>query len=443
MISRDLLDKLHCPYCGSRFDLELKIPATAKDIQYGVLRCACYRYPIVDGIPILRQRSGSADTLDKAVAYLETGDVDGALRHTFYYDSPVSQSQTRWQRAAKHLGLTVRDRALSLPGASSTFREALHLYRPPGFANYLLHRAANNSFLAAIPLLLLLKELEQPSLPQDEGPRVLDLNCGVGHASFFASVLFPNVSTIATDHDFVNIYLARRHMIPDTPCLCLDAELPLPFEDSFFDAVLCMDGLHYVRSKRALIKELDRSVKETGIWLFPHMHNALAQNVSPGVPLSPDTYQRCFEFLPSQLFVELEIFREFMRNQMLDLSGLRPSERLDRAPVFSLVASRRTDIWREHHGLGEWLLKTISHLKINPIYQRKGDKDGIQLTMAWPNATLERECEPVKEFLPQTCSIDPSLWSRLTSRSLRDEDQPGLEALIKSFVLVPLPDNYT
>ena len=151
---------------------------------------------------------------------------------------------------------------------------------------------------------------------------------------------------IATDHDFVNLYLARRHMIPDTPCICLDAELPLPFGDRFFDSVLCLDGLHYVRSKRALLKELDRSVEETGIWLFPHMHNALATNVSPGVPLRPGDYQRCFDFLPSRLCIESEILQDFMKHQTIDLTESRFAEQLDRVPVLSLVASRNTDIWR-------------------------------------------------------------------------------------------------
>ena len=62
--------------------------------------------------------------------------------------------------------------------------------------------------------------------------------------------------------------------------------------------------------------------------------------------------------------------------------------------------------------------------------------------MTWPNPTLERECEPVKEFLPRECDIDASLWGKLKSGTLRDEDVPGLSSLIKSFVLVPLPANY-
>jgi SAM-dependent methyltransferase len=299
-------------------------------------------------------------------------------------------------------------------------------------------RHANNSFLAAIPLLLLLKELQS----QPSGLTVLDLNCGVGHASFLMRTLFPSISVIATDHDFVNLYLARRHMVPDTCCICLDAELPLPFGDRFLDAVLCLDGLHYVRSKRALLKELDRSVKEAGIWLFPHMHNALASNISSGVPLKPSDYQRCFDFLPSRLCIESEIFQTFMRNQTLNLAESRSPEQLDCAPVLSLVASRIPDIWRTHDRLAE-RLQTRSNLRINPIYHRNGgDRGGVHLRMAWPNITLERECEPVKEFLPRECDIDPSLWARLQSGALRDEDEPELKALIQSFVLVPLPDNY-
>ncbi len=413
------------------------MPAAEARIQYGIIRCTCYRYPIIDGIAILRQRSGSADTVDKGVTYLEAGDTEGALHYAFYCASPIPPAQSRWQRAVDSLPFRHRSAGLHLPNQSLTFRQSLHLHRPPGFADYLFHRHANNSFLAAIPLLLLLKELQSPA-----NLTVLDLNCGVGHASFLMRTLFPNISVIATDHDFVNLYLARRHMIPNTCCICLDSELPLPFGDRFLDAVLCLDGLHYVRSKRALLKELDRSLKEAGIWLFPHMHNGLAKNVSPGVPLRPSDYQRCFDFLPSRLCIESEIFQNFMQNQTLDLTESRSTEQLDRAPVLSLVASRKTDIWRRHDRLAE-RLHTKANLRVNPLYHRNGsDREGVHLRMAWPNATLERECEPVKEFLPQECNIDSSLWARLQGGTLREEDEPEVRRLVKSFVLVSLPDNY-
>lgn len=431
----DLFSTLHCPYCGSGFNLEFQVSSGAGDVQYGILRCACYRYPIVDGIPILRQCSGPADTNDVAVGYLEARQFGKAFHHVFYGASPIRRRKSRWQRAVERL----RPAPPSFQ-EPATFREGLQMHRPSEYATYLLHRTTNNSFLAAIPLLLLLKDLQA----QSGGPaRMLDLNCGVGHASYLTRLLFPEISVIAADHDFVNLYLARKYLIPDTPCICLDAELPLPFAENFFSSVLCLDGLHYVRSKKALLKELDRILEENGLWLFPHLHNALGTNVSPGVPLSPAGYRECFDFLPMRIYAESEVLRRFMKDEETDLSKSASPETLNQAPVLSLVASRNDNLWRNHAAVKDRLLQIRSNLIINPIYRRNGEGNSLHLRMAWPSPTLERECETVKEFLPQTCDIDSGLLTRLRAGALQKEDQSTINTLIKSFVLVPLPENYT
>ncbi len=430
----EFFSALHCPYCGSGFDLEFQVSTDDGHIRYGILRCACYRYPIIEGIPILRQCSGPADTKDVAVDYLDARQFDKAFHHVFYSASPIRRPKSRWQRAVERL----RPASPSFQ-EPPTFREGVRMHRPSEYATYLIHRTTNNSFLAAIPLLLLLKDLpSQPGSPA----RMLDLNCGVGHATFLTRLLFPEISVIAADHDFVNLYLARKYLIPGNPCVCLDAELPLPFADNFFSSVLCLDGLHYVRSKRALLKELDRTLEENGLWLFPHLHNALATNVSPGVPLSPAGYQECFAFLPMKLYAESEVLRRFMKEEETDLSKPAVPETLNQSSVLSLVASRNTNFWRNHAAIKDRLLQIRSNLTVNPIYRRSGEGDSLQFRMTWPSPTLERECETVKEFLPETCTIDPDLLARLATGTLRKEDESTVSTLIKSFVLVPLPENY-
>ena len=91
-----------------------------------------------------------------------------------------------------------------------------------------------------------------------------------------------------TDIDFVNLTIARRFLAPEIPAICLDAELPLPFVSNTFDGLYCLDGLHYVRSKMALLSEVDRVVSdEDGAWLFAHMHNAAAKTSTPARRSTP------------------------------------------------------------------------------------------------------------------------------------------------------------
>jgi SAM-dependent methyltransferase len=432
MISRHFIGQLHCPYCESRFELERAVEQDGY-IRSGILRCACYRYPIIENIAILRQRSAAADARDPGVAYLEAGDTAGALQHAIS-SSPMAKTPTRRERMADLLKR--RFNGANVADASGRFFDALNFYRPSGYADYLFHRYANNSFLAAIPLLALLKEFKGAQA------RVLDLNCGVGHASFLMQALFPNLSVIATDHDFTNLHLASRYLVPEqTICLCLDADLPLPFDDGFFDATLCMDGLHYIRSKRAVTRELDRIIKSAGIWLFPHMHNAAANNVCAGIPLRAEDYLRCFEFLPSRIYDEAAVFDSFMREQALDLETSVADEKMRNATAFSLVASRRPDMWRKHD-VSHVLLKTKSRLTVNPIYEAHKNGSGVRLQMSWPNSGLESECQSVKQFLPRECSISDSVWIRLQSGTLTTAEDPSIEALIRSCVLVRLPDTY-
>jgi SAM-dependent methyltransferase len=442
-IDHHLIGQLHCPYCDSGFRVEQHAPEGQGPISYGIIACACYRYPIIEGILILRQTSGPTNTNDDAVVLLESGDKGAALRYVLEH-SPVAPNRTgsQWlidalKRRLRRLARGEADQVEKLLlSPARTLREAISVLRPRSYGNYLLHRYANNSFLAAIPLLMLAKEL------RGARPTVLDVNCGVGHASFVLQTAFPDLSVIATDHDFVNLYLARRYLIPNAACICMDAEAPLPFADALFDAAVCMDGLHYVRAKRALLRELDRTITHEGLWLFPHMHNARGTNFSPGVPLTADDYMRLFEFVPSRLLSESEVFTRFMHEQALELGDPVDESILQMSDVFSLVASRRADLWGRQTDLAAPLVRAKVPLRVNPIYQPTRNHETVRLDMSWPAGNLERECEAVKQFLPQSCSIAAGLWDRLHNGAVTKSDEPEIEKLRKSFVLVPLPEAY-
>lgn len=442
MIRRTFLEQIHCPYCGSGLRVERELCVREEEILYGIVQCSCYRYPIIDGILILRQTSQAANTTDQAVVLLEAEDTNGAFRFLIE-SSPVAPNRmgSQWfydaiKRRLRRMTLRSERVIEDVARSATTLREAVAVLRPSSYGSYLVHRYANNSFLAALPLLLLAKEL------RSEAPVVLDVNCGVGHASFILRSVFPELSVIATDHDFVNLYMARRYMVPDGTFVCMDTEAALPFADGCFEAAVCMDGLHYVRGKQAFLRELARTIRQDGIWLFPHMHNAAAANFSPGVPLRAADYRRIFDFLPSRLLVEADVFRRFMQQQVLDLEGSAAESSLQAAAVFSLVGSRRSDLWRMHENLGSLLAQATAPLHLNPIYNSVPDGEMIKLQMAWPSGNLERECEAVKQFLPQTCSIPADLLHRLQRGVSNSIDDAELHNLRKSFVVVPLPPAY-
>ncbi|MCC7207427.1 MAG: class I SAM-dependent methyltransferase [Anaerolineae bacterium] len=444
MLTRALLTTLHCPYCGSPLVLDKDLSPGQETLAWGIARCHCYRYAILDSILILQQYSPANSTDDALIDYLDAGDCVGALAYAISTLSPVSGPRPALQKLVTILGKrggplgrmlsnwrTAQARALA--ESSPTLREALYAFRPSLYADYLFYRTANPSFLASLPLISVFDNLS--------GGVVLDLACGIGHSSYLIGRSFPHLHVVAADHDFLNLYIAKRFIAPDATLICLSTEAPLPFADRALSGVWCLDGMHYVRAKAALGQELRRVTRPDGVWVFPHLHNALSPNPNAGIPLPPEDYRRCFGGMEPRLFVEADILRLFTQAQELDLTASAAEQALGSAPVICLVASANEATWRRYPALAQ-TLADAGPLALNPIYAaRDGDSD-VQLEMAWPSAELEAECRAVTHIIPEHPSLDRGLLGRLRSRRLEDADRPVIERLVARAVILPLPPGY-
>jgi SAM-dependent methyltransferase len=322
----------------------------------------------------------------------------------------------------------------------------LQLVRKPRvFADYLLHRYANPSFLAAVSLMPILepflKGAKIGSAANGLPPRVLDLGCGAGHSSFLLTVLFPHVAITASDQDFVSLYLAKRFLAPNAEYVCSDVEVPSPFPDSYFDAVHCLDAFHYFRSKMAIVGELRRVLKRDAVWVFPHLHNALADNVTAGTPLSPEHYARCFEFLDPTLFDEADLLRHTGEIRRAPRSSGAAVARLRGAQTVALVGGVK-DPLDAARPLRELVGDAGVGLRINPIYQGRWRGDTLRLELRWPNERLHEECRAADDVLPRECELTKSQVRRLRGAGGAADD-PQIRELTSRFVLVPLPRNYS
>jgi SAM-dependent methyltransferase/uncharacterized protein YbaR (Trm112 family) len=455
----EFLRTLSCPYCRSALEVVSSSSDGSTAIDHGIVRCACYEYPIVDGILVLRQTSGPSDTIDPAVVELRAGSVERARTVLIERASMVPRSSDRegarrvpsvratasgLRRRLGTVGhrLTRRSRqAVSTDEASTPIREDLDRLRPGGFADYLFQRYANPSFVAAVPVMAVLEAIE--SGEARPSATVLDLGCGAGHSTAMMKALFPSLSFVAADPDFVNLHLLRRQFADDATCICIDAELPLPFADRQFDAVFCLDAFHYIRAKWALARELDRVVDETGVWIFPHLHNAAVSNVSPGIPLRAEDYLRMFGSIDSFVLDEATVLRQFIDDHILDLTDVPRVHDLSGAPVFSLVGSRRVDV-RRRYDIGRRMIGggDRAELGVNPIYRVTREASTVRLDMAWPDPGLERECAAIRDHLPEHLDLEVAVWDRLRAGATEPEDEPIVAGLIETFVLVQLPPGY-
>jgi SAM-dependent methyltransferase len=433
---------LHCPYCG--FQLEQTADLGRGRDAYGILACACHQYPIVEGIPILQQIDG----LDRVVELIKGDEPRRALIQALRVFRIRWAHRSRWHRALYYLNCR---RLVS--DAAVTFEDAAQLVRTPkAFADYLIHRYANPSFLAAIGPLMLLEHLglEPEEItgasgsrfvgPARRTPRVLDLACGAGHASFLMALLHPGLSVVSADQDFVSLYLAKRFVAPEATHVCWDVEAPSPFPEDYFDAVFCLDAFHYFKSKRAVVSELKRIATADALWLFPHLHNGRQHNLVAGIPLSPEKYLECFALAEGRLFDETEILHGLSQQRVVDLRSQPPSSQLNQARTLTFVRGGRA-VWRAYNRFPLAFCADTSLLTVNPIYRGLWQGDILELRLTWPNDSIRRECSSVTAVLRSTYQLN-----KADLRYLRDlgttPDWDHLGDLIAKFVLVPLPRRY-
>lgn len=420
---REFLSLLHCPYCGSAFRIEGP-DANADVVEYAVLRCSCHDYPVVYGIPVLQQLDG----LDRVVNLVRSREPAAALLRTLDLFRVQWALRSKLHRLRYHWNCR---RLIANPGA--TFRAAAYLARMPRvFADYLIHRYANPSFLAAIGPLLLLRHASQTA---PSGERVLDLACGAGHASFLLSLLCPGIQAVSADQDFVNVYLARRFLNPRGMHLCIDAQVPSPLPSQSFGAVFCQDAFHYMSSKKAVVAELKRIARPDALWVFPHLHNRLVPNLVAGVPLAPEAYLECFDLPGARLFEESALLRGLAREGAVDFTCSAPLASLNKAGALTFIGGP-SDVWRVCRDFPSAFCERPSSLALNPIYRRR---DGGSLEFEWPNPVMAAECAGTEDFLPRTCRLSESWPAQLADEG---PAPPWLAEMVAKFVLVPLPRRY-
>ncbi len=320
-----------------------------------------------------------------------------------------------------------------------TFGGALIATRPRGYADYLFQRFANPSFLAAIPAVIVLGQ----HCSQSPRARMLEILCGTGHLSAVVTSLCPEVTIIVSDIDFANLMITSRFLVPGTPAICIDVELPLPFADDTFDGLFCVDGLHYVRSKRALLSEVDRVVsKEGGAWVFAHVHNAAGENVSAGSPLDSDGYRKRFAFGEQRLLPEAGILDQVKRDGSLDLTASPENEEVAKSNALTLVGARGGELWRRHERLDEAMTRRHDLIALNPIYRAEKDGNGFMASAQWPSEALHTECTASGQWIPETVSFDGELVEEIVAARKTGFLSERVRHLVLSFVLVCLPACY-
>lgn len=430
----DLIARLRCPVCGA--DLTYEPVAQASDLvgTCGLLRCPCFVYPVLDGVPILMQdrldhRSIADDRVivsgpcpTEVAALVAQGEGLRALVDVL--SPPVCPWPLNRVGALRRLsgrgphaevGLSLRKRwvhkmlARRRDLTAEDWLAALYWHAPVPFDpfNYFFFRFGQPRYLATLGLL---------SVLPPEGA-LLDVACGYGHVLHAHTA--GGGTGVGLDQNVHQAWVARHYVAPEAGFVCADADRPLPFRDGAFASALCSDVFHFLRHKAACVGELDRCTGGGPI-LLASAGNRLV-GPAEGDELSPDEYAALLADRHVRIRTHADLVDRYLAGLGPDLSASAPGPEADRAPWLYVAAAHDAALLCDHGPLGEWP-HAAGRLRVNPIYERHGDR----LVFRFPSPWYAEENHEMEDYMPASVSL---------------ADVPRGELLARC-VLIGLPERY-
>jgi SAM-dependent methyltransferase/uncharacterized protein YbaR (Trm112 family) len=407
------LKLLRCPFCGGQLKVEQSRAkeVVQRELQTGLLSCACSAYPVLDGIPYLRAGQIARATL----GLLDAGRADEA-RFTL-------------------LGLEggQRGELEALRGGTGpfTYRQALEILSPTPEGKYFLYRFSDPTFLVSEALVRVLGQDARCTRG-----RLLDVCGGTGHLTRTLCDVAPDGEVWLADVEYWKLWLARQFVAPQCRAVCCDATQPLPFARGTFSLVVCADALHYLWPRRLAVAEMTRLAGHDGVVAAPALHNALCENASAGLPLDPEGWRGLFEEIPARLFAESTVLDAVLADHPIALSGNYADAELAAEPALIAIASRLEDLFRDYT-----LPETQPFVRrpaLNPLYRRADGGPANVWTLQFPSAEYAEEFAACRRYLPERLVLTESQLESLNRGEIAGE----LRELVRRRVVLHLPENY-
>jgi uncharacterized protein YbaR (Trm112 family)/SAM-dependent methyltransferase len=407
-----LLDILECPFCGGGLRLQPQPQPDVRgggEIVSGVLSCLCCTYPVVDGIPYIR----SGPAARAAVELLGRGAPTDAL-HLLLELSDDARRQ--------------RFRAMASDEPSMTFRATLDVLSRDAEGAYLLYRISDPTCLCSEAIV---REVirRSPVTPT----RILDMCGGAGHLARTLSDPAGGSGVVVADIAFWKLWLAKRFVAPDCEPVCCDAAVPLPFARRAFSLAVCSDAFHYVWNRRLLAGEIMRATDPRGNIVLPHLHNALADNPSPGMPLLPDGYRHLFSERSPRLLGQGHVLDAVLNRRPIDLDEEPPEPALEREPALTLLAGDLAPVSPNDRSIDE---RPPVNPAVNPLFEAV---DGSPVReLRFPSEFYAQEFAECRRYLPERVELSQDVLERWKSGAWDAE----IRELVARRVLLDLPERY-
>jgi uncharacterized protein YbaR (Trm112 family) len=403
-----LLDILRCPFCGTKSSIvENQALVRHGDlIESGVLGCECCAFPIVAGIPVMI----ASDRTRDAMHQLEAGERDTAL---------YTMLDLEGDRIAAFRTFLARPDA--------TYREGLKILSLDAEAEYFVYRFSDPTFRVAHAV------VQAAGSTMGRAGRYIDVCGGSGH---LVRSMRSDEAPVLADVYFWKLWLARTFLAPTCEPVCCDANNPLPFARATFSLVVLSDAFPYIWHKRLLADELMRLAGADGTVVMPHLHSALGENFTAGMPLTPKAYRDLLEPQRPRLFRDSALLDQVLNGE-LDLSADEPPQALAGEPALVIVASRHEDVFR--HVSLPWVPPPPDRVIVNPLYRAEVRGDVSVLTLAFPTPEYEEEFAASKRYLPPSVIVPGDVRKGIAALNLEEE---RYDELCRRMVLIDVPPRY-
>lgn len=417
-----LLAILRCPYCGTRPSPVENDALVRHDgrVLSGVLGCECCAFPVVDGISVLMAN----DTARGAIRALESGRAADARDLLLGLD---------FARAAAF-------RALLTRGPEATYRALIEVLSPDAEGTYFVYRFSDPTYLMAEGVL---RGLGRE--PRTTARWVIDVCGGSGHLTRVLTWLqgaspAPGPGTVLADVHFWKLWLAARITAPACHPVCCDANHPLPFVSDVASMAVLSDAFPYIWHRRLLAGELMRLAGPDGVVVLPHLHSALGENVSAGMPLTPAAYADLFAPLSPRLFRDDDLLTSVVDQEVVDLTRQVAPADMGTAPSLTLVASRDSGLFRHYRVPSR--PEITGELVVNPLYEVARRGDSSRVTLAFPTPEYAEEFGECRRYLPETLDLPADLTGVLDAARLEAALGARYLALRRARVLIDVPRHY-
>jgi len=444
-MKKRVLEIMKCPYCGNNLEIKAIHKEESGEIITGYLKCECGEYPILEGILILKNSPMKKYIME----YFKKGEIEKATVLPFGdYTNDICRlidfiGQGPFEKFLKKssfyfVSRFFKKRYRKYSDKSTPFCKILG---NSSYEKYLQYRFSAETLWSVYPFIPLLKKSKK---------RILDIGCGMGHASFIISAYVEPEELVCVDHNFKSLYLAKKYFVRDAQFICLNANYPLPFKNDIFDSVFMLDTFHYIQTRAQLANELKRVHSPQGLLLLLHLHNFLTSNMGVDYPLTPQAWINLFKGnnLKIKAIPERRIMEDFLLNNELDLTEEYSGKELNASNAISIIGTQDKSLFGVYDKVDSDFLSNKNNLVINLIYKINSRKDKVILKRDFPSDLLRTEYPFTERYLPEEIVINAELAQVLSGRNVNmsstkiSEKIGDVEDLMRQFVIINVPEMY-